>query len=64
MLNYALWLIQVCGSDGLTYTNECKLKMASCEQRSDITRQYFGACGKPKTILWFINNILTILKYL
>lgn len=36
----------VCGSDQVTYPNECILKMVSCEQRSLITVQRKGICSK------------------
>jgi len=35
----------VCGSDGKTYGNDCKLKAASCLSQSKITIAYKGECG-------------------
>ncbi|XP_028399649.1 neurogenic locus notch homolog protein 2-like isoform X2 [Dendronephthya gigantea] len=40
----------VCGSNNVTYGNLCGLKVASCENKELITKQYDGACGaKPKS---------------
>ena len=37
----------VCGSDGITYQNPCKLKAAKCNQKPDLTVAYKGECQKP-----------------
>ncbi|KAL0132236.1 hypothetical protein PUN28_000198 [Cardiocondyla obscurior] len=36
---------KVCGSDGVTYDNECALKRASCTNQSLVNISYVGACG-------------------
>ncbi|KAJ8320450.1 hypothetical protein KUTeg_002037 [Tegillarca granosa] len=36
--------ISVCGSDGNTYPNECRLKVDSCSRRVNITVAYPGIC--------------------
>lgn len=36
----------VCGSDGISYGNECKLRLEACKHRRDITVLYNGACSK------------------
>ncbi|KUF79689.1 Ovoinhibitor [Phytophthora nicotianae] len=34
----------VCGSDGVTYSNECYLLLADCENSEKITKAYDGEC--------------------
>lgn len=36
----------VCGSDGITYGNECKLKLEACKHRRDIKVLYGEPCSK------------------
>lgn len=36
----------VCGSDGISYGNECKLRLESCKHRRDISILYDGPCSK------------------
>ncbi|XP_030748435.1 agrin-like isoform X2 [Sitophilus oryzae] len=35
----------VCGSDGISYGNDCKLKLEACKHRRDITVLYEGPCN-------------------
>ena len=36
----------VCGSDGISYGNECKLRLESCQHRREIAILYKGLCSK------------------
>ena len=36
----------VCGSDNLTYSNPCEMRVASCEKQELITKTYSGRCGE------------------
>lgn len=35
----------VCGSDGKTYSNSCKLRQADCRSWTRITMAHRGECG-------------------
>ena len=36
----------VCGTDGKTYSNKCKMQRHSCEKESTIMVQQIGVCGQ------------------
>ncbi|GFQ94824.1 agrin [Trichonephila clavata] len=36
----------VCGTDGISYTNVCKLKQEGCDQKTDIDVAYTGLCSE------------------
>ncbi|KAK7884831.1 hypothetical protein WMY93_027954 [Mugilogobius chulae] len=41
---------KVCGSDGVTYADQCQLRTIACRQDKDITVQHFGQCT---ALPWF-----------
>lgn len=36
----------VCGTDGISYTNNCKLRREACEQKTEIAVAYTSLCSK------------------
>ena len=44
----------VCGSDSQTYSNECQLRVAACQTKSDITVQSEGECGNDDGFFLFL----------
>lgn len=36
----------ICASNGLTYSDECKMKEYSCEKKKELVVVHKGACGK------------------
>ena len=49
----------VCGSDGITYANECTFKIAQCKAEKKLTIKAQGRCkGKQKIILKVILEVV------
>ncbi|CAL1275740.1 unnamed protein product [Larinioides sclopetarius] len=38
----------VCGSDGLTYANECTLRVEACKMQKNVRVIYSGDCSSSK----------------
>ena len=37
----------ICGSDGVTYDNDCNMWQKACKTKTAIMRLYDGECGNP-----------------
>lgn len=51
----------VCGSDGISYSNECKLRFESCQYRREIQVLYKGLCSKYIDKYFYIDSSLDII---
>lgn len=50
----------VCGSDGITYSNQCQIISKQCQGVS-ILIKHIGPC--PGLYIFYITNIILIMKY-
>ena len=46
----------VCGTDGKTYSNKCKMQRHSCEKESTIMVQQIGVCGQYQRLIILISD--------
>lgn len=44
--------VQVCGTDGITYANECELLSASCKQKTNIEVARPGGCDEGTLLIY------------
>lgn len=47
----------VCGSDKVTYSSDCQLRMASCSKQKRIFTKHQGPCGMLKNILMHSSTV-------
>ena len=56
-----LYILQVCGTDNVSYNNECKLRLEACEDRRELHIQYEGLCSKfafsSVQSIWSLNRL-------
>lgn len=51
-LSFSAAAEQVCGSDGVTYADQCQLRTIACRQDKDTVVRHFGQCtGEPRRTL-------------
>ncbi|XP_071960633.1 ovoinhibitor-like [Antedon mediterranea] len=48
---------EVCGSDGRTYTNECKLLRKSCKKQRNLRKTHDGACGPSDDVIHYTYEV-------
>ena len=47
----------VCGTNGITYYNQCHWKVMSCRAKATIPIEKKGRCGTGMNLLWLFNNL-------
>src|SRR5262245_49007896 len=52
----------VCGSNGFSYDNPCKLRKYACEHNETILIKYKGVCGRSYQLISFLDDATCVLS--